>query len=100
SRYIGPYIVLFCNRQGAYVLSKLDGAVLDRPIVAFWVIPFMARKKVTISEEMLDASESRLKEMSQVEDEGEEKPEVEDGEEESKSEEEDQQAEESNDGEK
>ncbi|KZS99352.1 uncharacterized protein LAESUDRAFT_765647 [Laetiporus sulphureus 93-53] len=49
--YIGPYIVLFHNRGGAYVLS---------------------RKKITIAEEMLDASETRLKEMHQSDDQEEE----------------------------
>ncbi|KZS99611.1 uncharacterized protein LAESUDRAFT_773068 [Laetiporus sulphureus 93-53] len=99
-RYIGPYVVLFRNQRGVYVLSELDEAVLDRPIAAFKVVPFTTRKKITISKEMLDASESRLKEISQAEDEGEEEPEVEDSEKESRSEEEDQQAEESDDSEK
>ena len=34
-QYIGLHIVLFCNQREAYVLSELDGAVLDRPIAAF-----------------------------------------------------------------
>ncbi len=47
------------------MLCEFDGAVLDQPIAAFRVVPFVTRKKIAIKEEMLDASEARLKEMHQ-----------------------------------
>ncbi len=90
-RYIGPYMVLFRNWGGAYVLCELDGAVLDRPIAAFRVVPFAARKKIAITEEMLDTSENRLKEMHQADDQGEEEPDEEPDDEESGDEDEGQQ---------
>ena len=34
-RYLGPLVVVSRNKGGAYVLAELNGAVLDRPIVAF-----------------------------------------------------------------
>jgi hypothetical protein len=35
TRYLGPLIVVACNRGGAYILAELDGSVLHRPIAAF-----------------------------------------------------------------
>ena len=43
-RYIGPMVVVGRNRGGAYLLAELDGAVLDRPVAAFRLIPYFARK--------------------------------------------------------
>ncbi len=41
--YLGPLIVILKNRGGAYVLCELDGTVFNRPIAAFWVVPYQQR---------------------------------------------------------
>jgi len=38
--YIGPMIIILHNRGGAYIVAKLNGAVLDHPIGVFRVIPY------------------------------------------------------------
>ena len=35
ARYLSPLIIISQNKGGAYIISKLDGSVFDRPIAAF-----------------------------------------------------------------
>ncbi|RPD58696.1 hypothetical protein L227DRAFT_612784 [Lentinus tigrinus ALCF2SS1-6] len=66
-RYLGPYVVLRRNRGGAYVLAELDGAVFDRPVAAFRLVPYLARNEaipvpvgaLDVTEEELDAIADR-----------------------------------------
>ena len=67
-RYLGPLIVVSRNYGGAYILSELDGSVLHRPITAFHVIPYLARKSIPIPEQFIDIPESRLKELEETDD--------------------------------
>ena len=67
-RYLGPLIVVSRNYGGAYILSELDGSVLHRPIAAFRVIPYLARKSIPIPEQFIDIPESRLKELEETND--------------------------------
>ncbi|PCH37004.1 hypothetical protein WOLCODRAFT_29993, partial [Wolfiporia cocos MD-104 SS10] len=62
-RYLGPLIVISRNKGGAYIIAELDGAVLDRPIAAFRVIPYVARKRIPVPENLLDISTERLREL-------------------------------------
>ena len=62
-RYLGPLIVVSRNKGGAYIVCELDGTVLDRPIAAFRVIPYFARKSIPIPEDLEDVSTERLREL-------------------------------------
>ena len=53
------------NRGGAYVVCELDGAVLDRPIAAFRVAPYFARKSLVIPTSVLDVHLKCIEEMRQ-----------------------------------
>jgi len=61
-RYIGPMIIISHNRGGAYIVAELNGAVLDRPIGAFHIIPYFPRRTITLSslEDVLDISTEEL----------------------------------------
>ena len=65
ARYLGPCIVISKNRGGAYILAELDGAVFDRPTAAFRVIPYFARRSITLPplDDLLDVSSARLEEL-------------------------------------
>jgi hypothetical protein len=65
ARYLGPYVVLARNRGGAYIVSELDGTVLDRPIGAFRVVPYFARKTIELDESILDVDEPRIRAMQE-----------------------------------
>ncbi|ETW75489.1 hypothetical protein HETIRDRAFT_56478, partial [Heterobasidion irregulare TC 32-1] len=56
--YLGPLLVISRNWGGAYILAELDGLVFDRPIAAFCVIPYFARRslKLTKLEALLNIS--------------------------------------------
>jgi hypothetical protein len=63
ARYLGPLIVIARNRGGAYILSELDGAVLNRPVAAFQVIPYFARSTIPLPEYFEDVSLQRIRTM-------------------------------------
>lgn len=63
AHYLGPLVVLLRNRGGAYIVAELDGTVLDRPIAAFRVIPYFARRDIPIPEGILDVPPERLQEL-------------------------------------
>jgi hypothetical protein len=64
-RYLGPLIVISRNKGGAYIICELNGSVFDRPIAAFRVIPYFARKAIALPDlsDFLDIDTSRLREM-------------------------------------
>jgi hypothetical protein len=62
-RYLGPLIVVSRNYGGAYVICELDGSVLHRPIAAFRVIPYLARKTIALPEDFVDIDSTRLREL-------------------------------------
>jgi hypothetical protein len=63
ARYLGPLIVVARNRGGAYILAELDGSVLHRPIAAFRVIPYFARKTIKIPDNIWDIDEKCFNEL-------------------------------------
>jgi Integrase zinc binding domain/RNase H-like domain found in reverse transcriptase len=64
-RYIGPLVVISRNKGGAYIICELNGSVFDRPIAAFRVIPYFARKSITLPDldDFLDIPTDRLGDM-------------------------------------
>ena len=70
ARYLGPLIVISRNQGGAYIIAELDGSVFDRPIAAFRVIPYFARRRLDLPplQNILDISQQRLTEMEQSDD--------------------------------
>jgi hypothetical protein len=89
ARYLGPLIVVGRNKGGAYVLAELDGSVLHRPVAAFRVVPYFARKTIKIPDNIWDIDEKRFYELMKTKDvDGEENAHEEEEEEEDKSDEE------------
>jgi hypothetical protein len=65
-RYLGPLVVVLRNKGGAYILCELDGSVLHRPVAAFRLMPYFARKSIEIPENAIDISLKQLREMEQM----------------------------------
>lgn len=66
-RYNGPVVVISRNRGGAYIVCEMDGSTWDRPVAAFRVIPYFARKAIPLPEtdDFLDVNTKRLREMEE-----------------------------------
>ena len=69
-RYTGPLIVVARNRGGAYIICELDGTVFHRPIAAFRLLPYLARKTIHLPENFIDISQARLDELVSSDDDG------------------------------
>ena len=71
ARYLGPLVVISRNKGGAYILAEMDGSVLQNAVGAFRVIPYLARKSITIPrsiEDFVDIRKETLAEMEQEDD--------------------------------
>jgi hypothetical protein len=66
-RYLGPLIVIDRNYGGAYVLCELDGSVLHRPVAAFRILPYLARKSIPLPPNFLDIDPKRLEQLRTTE---------------------------------
>lgn len=51
-RYFGPMIVVKENKGGSYILAELTGAVWHQKVAKFRVVPYFARKKIQLTEEV------------------------------------------------
>jgi hypothetical protein len=67
ARYLGPVIVISRNRGGAYILTELDGSMLNRPVAVFRVIPYFVRSKLDLPslETLIDISQAHLTQMEE-----------------------------------
>ena len=65
ARYIGPLVVVSRNKGGAYIICELNGSVFDRPVAAFRVIPYFARKSLPLPDldRFIDIPRARLEDM-------------------------------------
>jgi hypothetical protein len=68
TRYNGPLVVVSRDKGGAYILCKLDRSVLHRPIAAFRVIPYQARKSIPLPDNMLYIDKTCLQQLEEMDD--------------------------------
>jgi hypothetical protein len=62
-RYLGPLIVIERNNRGASVLCELNSSVLHRPVAAFCILPYLARKSIPLAPNFLDIDLKGLDEL-------------------------------------
>jgi hypothetical protein len=66
-RYLGPLIIISRNKGGAYIICELDGSVLHRPVAAFRLLPYLARKSIDLPDNFIDIDTQRLRQMEDME---------------------------------
>lgn len=70
-RYNGPMIVVRRTKGGSYLCCEMNGAMLHGKIAQFRVIPYLARERMTVPENvlrMIDLSKETLEELASAED--------------------------------
>jgi len=66
-RYLGPMVVVRKSQGNADILVELDSSVWQNKVVAFRVLPYLSRRKLSFNSEvkdLLDALEKSLLELT------------------------------------
>jgi hypothetical protein len=63
-RYLGPYVVVYRNEGGAYILAEMDGTVSNLCFAAKRLIPYHLRSRIKLpnANEAIENSNNRAKE--------------------------------------
>ncbi|KAG6882191.1 hypothetical protein C0992_011247 [Termitomyces sp. T32_za158] len=67
-RFHGPLVVITKTKGGNYIVAELDGSVWQARVAAFRVVPYKARKKLTLPqglEKWVDITPAKLKELKE-----------------------------------
>ena len=51
-RYLGPVMVVRHTKGELYIVAEMNGSTWGFKVAAFWVVPYMARKKIDLLEEL------------------------------------------------
>lgn len=67
-KYLGPFVIVRRTKGGAYILAELDGSISKTRYAAFHIIPYHARKTLSVSlTDLTGLDESELEQLGRDE---------------------------------
>src|ERR1700677_171441 len=46
--YLGPLVVVLCNKGSAYIVCELDGTLYHNPVAAYRIMPYFVRDYIEL----------------------------------------------------